>query len=168
MIRDAVKDQPSAGPDGAMYRNLIDGVDVREHKNLVTKNGITTEIHRADWGFVEGSINHIIFVEIRAGVVSAWHMHEIRTDYIFVISGAIRIVLFDDREASATHGNLNVFNSSMMRPTVYKIPPGVWHGFKNLDNQPGGFLNFSDHAYNYAEPDEWRLPADSQSIPYAF
>src|SRR5690606_19465403 len=142
--------------------------NAREHRNLITKNGVTTEIHRMDWGVVSQSVEHIIFVELRPNAVSAWHMHERRTDYIFVLTGTIRIVLFDGRRDSTTYGALEILHSSRMRPTLLTIPPGVWHGFKNPDSENSGFLNFSDQAYNYSDPDEWRLPMDTENIPYRF
>ena len=95
-------------------------------------------------------------------------MHEQRTDYIFVTEGTVRIVLFDGRRDSPTYEQVNVINSARMRPTVVTIPNGVWHGLANLEQSASGFLIYSNHAYNYEDPDEWRLPQDTTEIPYRF
>ena len=77
-------------------------------------------------------------------------------------------MLFDDREGSPTKGKLDVLHLSLMRPATLQIPPFVWHGIQNLENRNSSFINFFDHAYCYANPDEWRLPADTDSIPFKF
>jgi dTDP-4-dehydrorhamnose 3,5-epimerase len=55
-----------------------------------------------------------------------------------------------------------------MRPTLVVIPPGVWHGLQVLSAEAATFVNFFDRAYDYSDPDDWRLPLDSPEIPYAF
>jgi dTDP-4-dehydrorhamnose 3,5-epimerase len=46
------------------------------------------------------------------------------------------------------------------------IPPGVWHGVRNLENGDSTYVSLFDCAYDYADPDEWRLPPDTPAIPY--
>ena len=57
---------------------------------------------------------------------------------------------------------------SSMRPTLLVVPPGVWHGVKNLSTSMTNFVNYFDRPYNYEDPDEWRLPRDTPEIPYSF
>lgn len=146
----------------------IDGVRVREVKHIVTGNGITTELFRKDWGIAHNEVTAMIHVSLRPGAVSAWHMHKLKTDHLFVVGGAIRAALYDDREGSRTRGRVDVLNLSPMRPTLVVIPPGVWHGIQALEPEPGVFVNFFDREYDYGDPDDWRLPADTSEIPYQF
>ena len=46
------------------------------------------------------------------------------------------------------------------------IPPGVWHGLQNVGNSEALVLNFPTRAYNYEDPDHYRLPFDTAEIPY--
>lgn len=162
------KDAQTVAADGRVLRELIDGVQLHEMANIVTRNGITTEVVRPDWEVGRLSIAHMIHVTLRAHAISAWHCHHLQTDRIFVTDGALRVVLFDDRETSPTKGRLDVLHLSRMRPTTLLIPPFVWHGIQNLEHQTSGFINFFDRAYNYENPDEWRLPEDTDAIPYRF
>jgi dTDP-4-dehydrorhamnose 3,5-epimerase len=167
-VRSATRDQQHMTPDWDVVRDGIDGVRRREVKHIVTANGHTTELFRADWGLADNAIVATIHVTLRANAVSAWHMHKIQTDHLFVIAGALRLVLYDDREESPTRTKLDVLNLSAMRPTLIVIPPGIWHGIHAAPTHSASFVNFFDHAYDYSDPDEWRLPSDSDEIPFRF
>lgn len=168
MSNDGIKDTQTAAADGRLLRELIDGVQLHEMQNIITRNGTTTEVVRPDWDIGRLAINHMIHVTLRPHALSAWHCHHLQTDRIFVIDGTLRIVLFDDREGSPTKGKLDVLHLSPLRPATILIPPFVWHGIQNLENRASSFINFFDRAYCYEDPDEWRLPADTDAIPYRF
>ncbi len=53
-------------------------------------------------------------------------------------------------------------------PGLVVVPPGVWHGVQNLLNRPSAVVNMPDRAYRYEAPDHWRLPPDTDQIPYRF
>jgi dTDP-4-dehydrorhamnose 3,5-epimerase len=47
------------------------------------------------------------------------------------------------------------------------LPPiGVWHGIQNLGSSDALMLNWPSRAYDYQDPDHYRLPYDSPDIPY--
>ena len=50
-------------------------------------------------------------------------------------------------------------------PALVLIPPMIWHGVKPLFG-PASFLNIFNRPYSYADPDEWRLPIDTNQIPF--
>lgn len=154
-------------PEWQIARELIAGVALREVRNIVTANGITTEIHREDWGIV-GNAEQVIHVALRGNAISAWHMHDRKTDHLFVVHGHLRAALYDDRDGSPTRGKLDVLHLSPMRPTLLVIPPRVWHGIQNLDAATSAFVNYFDEQYAYDNPDDWRLPPDTEEIPYRF
>ncbi len=164
----AVKDAAHLTPEWDRVEDHIDGVRTREVKNIVTGNGTTVEVYREDWGIATAAVTAMIHVTLRPGAVSAWHMHQHKTDHLFVIGGLIRAVLYDDRDGSTSKGRVEVLNLSPMRPTLVVIPPRVWHGIQVLSAEPGTFVNFFDRAYDYADPDDWRLPPDSPEVPYRF
>jgi dTDP-4-dehydrorhamnose 3,5-epimerase len=166
-IRSATRDKPHMTPEWDVVHDGIDGVRTREVKHIVTANGHTTELFRADWGLVENEVVAMIHVTLRANAVSAWHMHKIKTDHLFVVAGTLRLVLYDDREGSPTREKLDVLNLSAMRPSLMVIPPGIWHGIQ-VFAEPSSFVNFFDQAYDYSDPDDWRLPSDSDEIPFRF
>lgn len=155
-------------PDGRVLRSLIDGVSIHETSNIVTQNGLTTEIFRRDWPAGVEPMLQTIFVTLRVGAISGWHMHERQTDRIFVASGALRMVLFDGRADSNTKDQLNVLHLDRARPSLVTIPTGVWHALQVLGHEPASFVNFFDQLYQHGAPDEWRLPLDTPTIPYRF
>ena len=166
MLEGATKDKGHVTPNWDFTYDLIDGVKMKDVRNIVTKNGVTRELFRPDWGVVGGTVQHMIHVALRSHAISAWHMHEIQTDHIYPINGLGKLVLFDGREHSKTKGKVNQFNVSPMRPTLFVIPPGVWHGLQNMDTPEFQFINFFDRPYEYQNPDEWRLPWNTDQIPY--
>jgi dTDP-4-dehydrorhamnose 3,5-epimerase len=167
-VTPAEKDPPHVSPDWEIAADRIDGVVTRDVRNIVTANGITTEVFRQDWGVVGADVVHMIFVTLRAGALSAWHMHKRKTDHLFVVGGHLRAVLYDGREDSPTYEMVNVLHLSRLRPTLAIVPPGVWHGLQTLGSEPGSFVNFFDRQYDYDDPDDWRLPPDTDEIPYRF
>ena len=154
--------------DWVVDRDLIQGVAVREVRNVVTANGITTELYRPDWGIVDGEVRQAIHVALRERALSAWHLHRHRWDYLFVVDGHLRVVLHDPREDSPTRGQVDVFHLSIARPQLLAVPPGVWHGVQNLAGGTSCFVNLFNEPYDYEDPDEWRLPPDTADIPYTF
>jgi dTDP-4-dehydrorhamnose 3,5-epimerase len=162
------KDAAHMSRDWVVDRRLIHGVKVREVRSVITANGITTELYRPDWGIVEGKVQQAIHVALRGNAISAWHQHRCRWDYIFAIGGHLRIVLHDPRGDSPTRGQTDVFHLSPARPQLLAVPPWVWHGVQNLSNDASSFVNLFDEPYDYDDPDEWRLPPDTEEIPYKF
>lgn len=162
------KDAAHINSEWVIDRTLINGVKTREVRNVVTGNGITTELYRVDWGFVDGTVQQVIHVALRGNAVSAWHQHRERWDYLFVVGGHLRVVLYDPREDSPTRGQVDVFHLSPARPVLVAVPPWVWHGVQNLSGDISTFVNMFDRPYDYGNPDEWRLPPDSLEVPYVF
>jgi dTDP-4-dehydrorhamnose 3,5-epimerase len=100
--------------------------------------------------------------------VSAWHAHGRTTDRLFVSTGQITLALYDGRQASPTYGLVSEFQLSVHQPQLVVVPPGVWHGLIVGGTTPTILLNLTDQPYSYEAPDHWRLPPDTDRIPYSF
>jgi dTDP-4-dehydrorhamnose 3,5-epimerase len=166
-MTDGTKDLPHISPTGRLTRTLLHGSSVRDSHHIVTANGITTELHREDWGVIP-NVRHAIHVALRPGALSAWHLHRLKTDHLLVLDGHLRVVLYDGRSDSPTHGQVDVHHVAGARPQLLVIPPDVWHGIQNLGAGAASFVNYFDVAYDHGDPDEYRLPPDSDEIPYRF
>jgi dTDP-4-dehydrorhamnose 3,5-epimerase len=116
----------------------------------------------------DGDIDQVFQSLMNPGSISAWHVHRRTTDRLFASHGMLQIVLFDARENSRTYGRINEFRFGALRPALLIIPPGVFHGVQNISSQPAVLLNLVDKAYQYEAPDHWRLPLDTDKIPYRF
>jgi dTDP-4-dehydrorhamnose 3,5-epimerase len=164
----ATKDDQSVTSDWTVLQDPIDGVQLIEVRNVIANSGYTTEIFRRDWFGAQAEIDQVFQVTLGAHGVSAWHVHLDTTDRLFVNHGQVKIVLYDSREGSPTYGRINEFRLGERRPGLVVIPPGVWHGVQNLRAEESSVVNVVDVAYEYEDPDHWRLPVDTAEIPYSF
>jgi dTDP-4-dehydrorhamnose 3,5-epimerase len=164
----ATKDEQSVTSDWTVLQDLIDGVGLIEVRNVIRDSGHLTEVLRRDWFGADVEIDQVFQITLSPHGVSAWHVHLDTTDRLFVNAGQVKIVLYDARPESPTHGQVNEFRLGERRPGLVIVPPGVWHGIKNLDQTESRVLNLVDVAYTYEDPDHWRLPADTEQIPYSF
>lgn len=152
----------------AVGLDLIEGVTFKEARNVPKSNGYLTECFRQDWFADEQPVAQVFQVVLSPGGLSAWHAHGSTTDRLFVTAGSIRLVLYDGRPESSTHGRINEFHLSIFRPSLVVVPPGIWHGVQNSNRDAALLLNMVDRAYQYENPDHWRLPPDTDQIPYRF
>ncbi|HYC88438.1 MAG TPA: dTDP-4-dehydrorhamnose 3,5-epimerase [Thermoanaerobaculia bacterium] len=168
LLEGATKDRQTITPRWVpSAQTLIDGVEVHEVLNVPKSNGYLTEIVRAEW-LGNPTIAQVFQVVLEPGALSAWHTHAVTTDRLFVSNGIVRIALYDGREGSPTHGLVNEFRFGTIRPALLVVPPRVWHGVENIGSSHAFVLNLVDRAYDYEDPDHWRVPADSAQIPFRF
>jgi dTDP-4-dehydrorhamnose 3,5-epimerase len=165
----AQKDSQSMTSDWSTLQGAIEGVLVREMKNVVKSSGdVLCEIFRRDWMLGDGGVEQVFQSVMNPGNISGWHVHHLTTDRLFASQGLLQIVLFDGRQNSPTHRRINEFRFGAPRPALVVIPPGVFHGVRNISQEPAVLLNLVDRAYQYEDPDHWRLPLDTDKIPYRF
>jgi len=167
---------PGATKDGASITaewepatdRCIDGVHFREVRHVISSTGHLTELYRADWGLDAADVGQVFQVALRAGAVSAWHAHGTTRDRLFVTRGSARIVLYDNRPGSPTCGRVQELRVGTLRPGLVVVPPRVWHGVQALGAGTAHVINIVDRAYEYGNPDHWRVPDDSPHIPFRF
>jgi dTDP-4-dehydrorhamnose 3,5-epimerase len=165
----AQQDSQSVTSDWNLLQDPIEGVRVREMKNLVKSGGdVLCEIFRRDWMLDDEDVDQVFQNVMNPGSISAWHVHRLTRDRLFAGHGALQIVLFDGRVDSPTHGRINEFRFGAVRPALVIIPPGVFHGVRNISHEPALLLNLVSRAYRYEDPDHWRLPLNTERIPYRF
>jgi dTDP-4-dehydrorhamnose 3,5-epimerase len=168
-LEGARKDRQSMAADWTRVdQQLIEGVRVREIANVPKQDGYLTEVYRADWRLDELPVRQVFQVTLNPGAVSGWHTHGTTHDRLFVNSGLIRIVLYDAREHSSTKGVTNEFRFGTVRAALVVVPPRIWHGIENVGPGVSSVLNLVDTEYAYDDPDHWRLPLDTDQIPFRF
>ncbi len=104
------------------------------------------------------------------GRVRAWGLHQRSTDRLFVVTGLVKIVVYDGRHGSPSFGVLNEFTVSEKNPGLLIIPPNLYHGWKNIGTSEAVIINMPASMYNYDAPDALDLPWDSEAarriVPY--
>lgn len=169
LLPGAVRDPQSAVRDPrAPVPQQIDGVMLRPYHPVETGYGRLSEVLRSEWLGANATVDQVFVSTLRPGKVSAWHAHETATDRLFVVSGTLLVVLFDHRPNSPTRGVLQQFTLGWEAQAILIIPPTVWHGIKNIGEKDVSLLNAVDIGYCYENPDHWRVPAESNAIPFRF
>ncbi len=144
---------------------MIQGVEVKRLTRHADERGYLMEILRSDeeiftkFGQCYVSMNY-------PNVIRAWHWHQKQDDHFVVVKGMIRVGLYDMREGSPTRGDVNEFYLGENNTIVLKIPVGVAHGYKTVGVEPSLLVNFPSEAYNREQPDEQRLPWNTDEIPF--
>jgi dTDP-4-dehydrorhamnose 3,5-epimerase len=143
----------------------IEGLYLRDVKNVVYQNGVLTELFRPEWFDCEFSVRHVVHVSLLPGRTTQWHRHHEQRDIVFPVRGTIRMGFYDARESSTTVGSGFVTNFNLVRPRYVYIPPGVWHSLKNIGPDEAVYVVINDVAFDYEKPDDWVLPAGADAIP---
>jgi dTDP-4-dehydrorhamnose 3,5-epimerase len=158
-------DPPTVDADGQPLRRLIAGVVLRPAVTQVDDRGEVCEIYDPRWGISSAPMVFAYQAMVRPGKTKAWIVHDRQDDRIFVSLGTLRIVLYDGRESSPTHGQVDeVFLSERNRGLLI-IPQGVWHAVQNVGDVDAYFVNVPTQPYDHANPDKRRLPIDTDLIP---
>jgi dTDP-4-dehydrorhamnose 3,5-epimerase len=144
---------------------MIDGVVIKELTAHPDDRGRLMEILRADDPLFE-RFGQVYITTTYPGVVKAWHLHKVQTDYICAVTGMFRVALYDVRDGSPTRGTIQEVYMGVHRPVLLRIPPGVYHGWLCLSEEEGIVVNVPDRPYDREHPDEYRVPPDTTEIPY--
>lgn len=157
---------------GNLHVAPLAGVAFRPTRPVPHEDGHVTEVARADWQLVGGPLDQVHITTTFAGRIRAWGLHQFSTDRLFVVSGLVKIVLFDGRRESPTMGKLNEFVVSEKNPGLLIVPPNIYHGWKNIGTTEAVIINMPVRAYDYEQPDALDLPWDSdaarRTIPYVW
>ena len=150
-----------------MPKELIQGVTVKKLTIHCDERGRLMEMIRCD----DKDFNNIKFGQIYMttaypGVVKAWHYHHKQTDHFVCVRGQMKVVLYDSRKDSPTHGLINEFIIGDHAPFCIEIPNYVYHGFKCVSEHEATVINFTTECYDYKNPDEFRVDPHSKDIPY--
>ncbi|MCZ7567513.1 MAG: dTDP-4-dehydrorhamnose 3,5-epimerase family protein [Ardenticatenaceae bacterium] len=144
---------------------MIKDVYVRRLKLIADERGYLMEMFRSDWEEFK-AFGQVYITAVYSGVIKGWHYHKHQEDNFICVAGMAKVVLYDSREDSLTRGEINEFFLGTQNPIKVTIPPGVMHGFKGISPEMTLIVNVPTRLYNYSEPDEFRLPAHTDEIPY--
>lgn len=168
MLHGARKDTQVVTTEWQRMEKGINGVVIREVLHVPRDSGVITEVFRPEWDPTGLPVVHVYQSRLFPAAIGAWSCHMDSIDRLFVNQGHLKIVLYDGRDGSSTFGQLMELHVGDARPALLVIPAGVWHGLQNLGSTEALMLNLPTHAYDYADPDHYRLAWDSPEIPYSW
>ena len=142
---------------------MIEGVKVVPLRRIPDERGTiyhmlkSTDPHFTKFG-------EIYFSSIYPGVVKGWHLHHNMTLNYACIYGRVKLVIYDERDGSATKGELMELFLGPDNYVLVVIPPGLWNGFKGMGHERAIIADCIDIPHEQA--DSKRLDPFSNHIPY--
>jgi len=144
---------------------LIEGVKTKKLRVIPDERGRLMECLRSD-DAIFTKFGQMYMTTTYPGVVKAWHYHKKQIDNVAVVSGMLKLVLYDSRENSRTGGEINEFFIGEHNPLLIQIPNRLYHGWKCISESEAIVVNCPTEVFDYDNPDEYRLPHDTPEIPY--
>lgn len=110
---------------------MIDGIKIIELKTHKDERGFFREIFRFPEQFEDVEVGQLSHSLVNEGVLKAWHGHVYQSQWNYVLSGQIKVALYDNREESTTYKEtIEFLAGDEIEPIAYFFPPGVLHGYK--------------------------------------
>jgi dTDP-4-dehydrorhamnose 3,5-epimerase len=144
---------------------VIEGVAVKQLRLIPDERGRLMEMLRSDED-IFAKFGQVYMTTTYPQVVKAWHYHKKQDDFIVCVKGMLKLVLFDDRQTSATRGEITEFFIGDYNPVLVRVPRMVYHGWKCISTDEAIVINIPTEPYNREEPDEYRLDPHNNNIPY--
>lgn len=142
---------------------MIDGVLIHHLRQIPDERGKIMHMLRADDPHFE-CFGEIYFSVANPGAIKGWHLHKKMTLNYAVVSGMIRLVLYDARPDSPTRGEVQEIHAGDANYVLVRVPPGVWNAFQGLGSTPAIVANCATIPH---DPEEIvRLDPFTNSIPY--
>lgn len=141
----------------------IQGVIIKPLKKIPDERGAVMHMLRCDDPDFE-KFGEIYFSVVYPGAIKAWHLHTQMTLNYAVITGMIKLVLYDDRKDSPTKGTLQELFIGNQNYCLVKIPHGVVNGSKGIGTIPAIIANCATEPH---DPKEIvRIDPFTKDIPY--
>ena len=129
---------------------MIEGVTVTPLKKIVDERGMIMHmLKRTDPTFKE--FGEIYFSCGYPGAIKAWHIHKEMTLNDCCLVGMIKLVIYDCRKDSPTHGELMELFIGESNYCVVQIPPGVANGYKTYGDKMSIVANCASMPHEKSE-----------------
>lgn len=144
---------------------MIEGVSLHPLRQIPVPNGDLWHAFKAtDEGFV--GFGEAYFTQVAPHGVKGWKRHNRYQLNLVVVSGAVKFVVYDDREGSVTCGQF--FDVTLTPNGNYQrltVAPGLWMAFAGADaTQTSMLMDLIPEVHDPTEGDR----KDINEIPYDF
>ena len=143
---------------------MIEGVKIVELTTHEDERGFFREIFRFSEQFERAPVGQLSHSLVKEGVIKAWHGHVYQFQWNYVVSGKIKVILYDNRKDSATYKKTMEFVAGdEVKPVAYFFPSGVLHGYK-CTKGPMQIIYVTSGIYDLE--DEIRMTNEDLNIDY--
>jgi dTDP-4-dehydrorhamnose 3,5-epimerase len=130
--------------------DVISGVQITPLKIMKHSMGdVYHGMKESDIGF-EG-FQEVYFSTIKFKHIKSWKKHLKMTLNLIVPIGAIRFVMFDDRDDSNTKGTFMDVNLSLDNYHRLTLPPNIWLAFQGLGPSTNLLMNIANLEHDIRE-----------------
>lgn len=165
---DDLRDRATVSPDGEPLAALPEGVTFRDAPVHVDARGMIIEGFDPRWDWHPEPFAYAYVFTVRPGKIKGWGLHQRHEDRYLILYGDMEVVMYDEREDSPTRGLVASAVLSESRRRLMNIPPGIWHANRNIGDSDVVVVNFPTTPYEHDNPDKFRLPLDTDRIPYTW
>ena len=157
MVNEIIQDKFSSG---------IQGLELTPLKRIYDERGAVLHYLRSD------SPNFKFFGEayfsiVNPSIVKGWKLHTKIHQNFCVPHGAVKFVIFDNRQDSPTNGTIKeIILDNQNNYFLLSMPHGLWYSFKCISLEHSILSNIIDLPHM---PEEAKLlPLITNEIPYAW
>lgn len=142
----------------------IDGLLLTPLKQIRDERGAVFHFLRSDSSNFK-NFGEAYFSIVNPSVIKGWKIHTKIYQNFCVPYGAIKFVVYDDRENSPTKGVIQeVILDNHLNYFLLSMPPGLWYSFKCISKESSIISNIIDMPHT---PDESKsIPLINKEIPY--
>lgn len=153
---------------GFYGEQVIDGVVIKDLTSFADERGFLVEVMRFDDEEMNSAnIKQVIASYSYPGMVKGWHLHSKQEDHLVCVTGMVKVVLYDYREDSDSYKMINEIYMGEKNPRAVYIPPGIFHGIKNIGQELSVVIGMPSVFYDPENVDERRVnPINNNIIPY--
>ena len=106
----------------AEIKSFIQGVEIIKKNKIVDDRGMILHMLRVDDKNYK-KFGEIYFSVVNPNKIKAWHYHKLMTLNYAAVHRSIKLVLYDDRDASKTKGMIQEIILSNESHFLVSIPP---------------------------------------------
>lgn len=141
----------------------IEGVSIVPLKRIEDERGAVMHMLRSDAPHFK-QFGEVYFSLVKPGVIKAWKYHERLHQNMAVPHGEIRLVIYDARQESLTHGQIQIIDFGAKNYVLVQMPPNVWYGFQAISDQAAILANCTSEVHDPKESKS--LPMETNQIPF--
>ena len=144
---------------------MIEGVVITPLRTILDERGLVRHMLKStDKNFRK--FGEIYFSVIFPNAVKAWHVHKKMELNYAVVSGNIKLVLFDARKESKTYRETQEIFMGEDNYVLVTVPTFVVNGFKAIGNEKAVVANCATIPHDSEEIE--RLDPSDKSIGYSW
>jgi dTDP-4-dehydrorhamnose 3,5-epimerase len=144
---------------------MIEGVVITPLRRIPDERGMVMHMLRSDAPHFE-KFGEVYFATAYPGVIKGWHLHTRQVQNYCVVSGMIKLVIYDDREGSPTRGELQEIFMGDDNYVLVRIPTGVHNGWKCIGTKAAIVANCATEVH---DPTEMvRVDPFTTEVPYCW